>query len=261
MQHTNRIRDALAAGTAVFGAESATFSPSVVEVYGDVGLDFVWLDFEHAGPSPYDSTVFEDLTRAGEVGGIDLLVRLPSGDPPLIRKVLDAGVRTILIPRVETAAEVRTAVEATRYRYDDAAGERGVGNSRNSTWGNSAPNQIELEDESVAIGVMIENRTAVNNLESILAVPHLDFIFIGPADLSVSSGGSWLEKVPVVDEQIEYVVETATDADVPFGGVKTSVDDARTALGDGYQVLLVGGEISSARSVLGRKLAALRSAP
>ncbi|MFC7212676.1 HpcH/HpaI aldolase/citrate lyase family protein [Saliphagus sp. GCM10025334] len=258
MDHTNSIRQEIESGGVVLGAETATFSPSVVEVYGDVGLDFVWLDFEHAGPSPYDSTVLENLTRAAELAGIELLVRLPTGEPPLIRKVLDAGVRSILIPRVETAEAVRTAVEATRYRYDGGVGDRGVGNSRNSTWGNSAPNQVELEDDSVAIGVMIENETAIENLESILAVPELDFVFVGPADLSVSLGGSWLDPPSELDERIDYVVETATDAGMPVGGVATTVSSAQAAVDRGYQVLLVGGELSSARSVLGEKLASLR---
>lgn len=258
MEHSNRIRDGIESGAVLFGAESATFSPSVVEVYGDIGLDFVWLDFEHAGPSPYDSTVFEGLTRAAELAEIDLLVRLPSGEPPLIRKVLDAGVRTILIPRVETAAEVRNAVEATRYQYGERPGDRGVGNSRNSTWGSSSKNQIELEDTSVAIGVMIENRRAIRNLESILDVPELDFVFIGPADLSVSLGKSWLEDSTEVEERIECIVETATAAGMPVGGVATTVPSAQAAIDEGYQVLLVGGEIGSARQVLGEKLDRLR---
>lgn len=258
MRHTNAIREALESDDVVLGAESATFSPAVVEVYGDIGLDFVWLDFEHAGPSPYDSTVLENLTRAAEVAETELLVRLPSGDPPLVRKTLDAGVRTILVPRVETAAEVRAAVEATRYRYDGGSGDRGVGNSRNSTWGNSAPDQRSLEDETVAIGVMIENETAVTNLESILDVPELDFAFIGPADLSVSMGHSWLDAADAVREQVEDIAETVTSAGMPLGGVATSTDSARTAIEDGYQIVLVGGELSSARRVLGERLDRLR---
>jgi 2-dehydro-3-deoxyglucarate aldolase len=82
----------------------------LVEVFGDLGLDFVWLDFEHTGPSAYDSKVFENLTRAAEGAGTELLVRTPSGDPEIIRKILDTGVRNLLIPRIETAEEVKRAV-------------------------------------------------------------------------------------------------------------------------------------------------------
>ena len=100
VDQSNSFRETIEDGGVVFGARVSTFSPTVIEIYGELGIDFVWLDFEHMGPSPYDSTVFEDLTRAADVGGTELFVRLPSGDPALIRKTLDAGVRNLFIPTV-----------------------------------------------------------------------------------------------------------------------------------------------------------------
>jgi len=254
MRHENRLGELLENDDVAFGAGAATFSPIAVEVFGHLGLDFVWLDFEHAGPSPYDARTFEDLTRAAEVAGIDLLVRLPSGDPPLVRKVLDAGVRTLLIPRVETAREVREAVAASRFVYDGAPGDRGVGIGRTTTWGNSTDDQCEIEDDSVTVGVMIENETAVENLEEILAVPDLGFVFIGPADLSVSLGVPWEWDAPVVEEHVDRIVETATSADVPVGGIEPDPEAAAAAIEDGYQLLYLGGEISEAQAVLEDRL-------
>jgi 2-keto-3-deoxy-L-rhamnonate aldolase RhmA len=132
---SNDLRRTIEDGGVVYGARSSTFSPTLVEVYGTLGVDFVWLDFEHMGPSPYDSHVFENLTRAAEVSGTELLVRLPSGDPPLIRTVLDAGVRNMLIPRVDSATAVREAVKATRFVYEGRPGERGKASGRASNWG------------------------------------------------------------------------------------------------------------------------------
>ncbi|MFC7174841.1 aldolase/citrate lyase family protein [Haloplanus litoreus] len=83
------------------------------------------MDFEHTGESPWDSMLFESLTRAAEAGDIELFVRLPAPDQALIRKVLDAGVRNLLIPRIDSAAEVRRAVEATRFVYDGEPGSAG----------------------------------------------------------------------------------------------------------------------------------------
>ena len=94
-------------GGTVIGASSETFSPPAIEVFGALGLEDVWLDFEHGEPSPYDSTALEELSRAAESADIELLVRLPAPELPLIRKVLDAGVRTILLPRIETGTELR----------------------------------------------------------------------------------------------------------------------------------------------------------
>lgn len=101
MDQHNKFRDRIERGEVVYGSRSSLFLPTVIDIYGELGIDFVWLDFEHMSPSPYDSGMFEELSRSAEVGGTGLFVRIPSDDLPLIRKVLDAGVRNRLIPRVD----------------------------------------------------------------------------------------------------------------------------------------------------------------
>ncbi|PGF13931.1 aldolase [Natrinema sp. CBA1119] len=253
MDQSNTFRVTIENGGFVLGARAATFSPTTVEVYGDLGLDFVWLDFEHGGPSPYDSTLFENLSRAAEVSGTDLFVRIPSGDPSLIRKVLDAGVRNLLVPRVDTAAEVRKAVKATRFEYDGGPGERGKASSRASTWGN-AENYVRTEDEEVCLGVMIEKTTAVDELDEIVEIPDLGFVFIGPSDLSVQMGYATDRNNPAVTEQVETIKETCRDADLPYGCIANDPADASEEIRDGAQIVRMGGDLSSAQQVLGDRL-------
>lgn len=257
MDQSNTLRETLDAGDAAFGARAATFSPNVVELYGTIGLDFVWLDFEHSGPSPYDSNLFEDLTRAAEIGGTELFVRLPSGHPPLIRKVLDAGVRNILIPRVDSAAEVREAVEAARFVYDGAPGERGKASGRAATWGN-ADDYVATEDREVNLGVMIEKTTAVDELANIVDVPELGFLFIGPSDLSVQMGHSENKSHPDVQGQVDEIRNVALDAGVPVGCIGNDPAAAAEAVEEGYQIIRMGGELSAAQSVLSERLEAIR---
>lgn len=257
MDQHNAFRETIADGGAVYGARAITLDPNVVEVYGQLGLDFVWLDFEHTGPSPYDSTVFENLTRAAEAGGTELLVRLPSGDPPLVRKVLDAGVRNVLVPRVDSAAEVRRAVEAAHFRYDGGPGERGKASSRSSEWG-GAENYVEREDDAVCIGAMIEKTTAVADLEDILAVPDLGFVFVGPSDLSAQMGHPTNKTHPEVQEQIAAIRDAALSAGVPLGAIRNDPDEAAAAVEAGYQVLRIGGDLEAVRTLLGDRLARLR---
>lgn len=254
MDRRNAVREKLEAGQPIYGAATGTFSPTMVEVYGELGMDYVWLDFEHAGPSPYDSRVFEDLTRAAEVAGTELLVRLPSPDPHLIRKVLDAGVRTLLIPRVETAAEVRDAVEATRFRYEGNPGERGIGKGRVSTWGTDLTKHAPREDDAVLLGVMIENRTAIENLDEILEIPELGYVFIGPSDLSVSFGKPLQKADSEVRDGIERIETLVADSNVALGGIANDPETAQEKLERGYQVLRIGDEIGIAWNVLGDRL-------
>jgi 2-dehydro-3-deoxyglucarate aldolase len=256
MRTENGLRRALEADEVVYGASAATFSPTVIETCGDIGLDYVWLDLEHGGPSPYDSTALEELTRAAEAGDIELLVRLPKPDPALVRKVLDAGVRTILLPRIETAAELRPAVEAAYFAYDGDVGDRGVGVARSGTWAGYVDSYIEGEDPEMLVGTMVENERAVENIEEILAVPQLGFAFVGPADLAMSmSGGDPLEKSPeAVQSAIDRTLDAALAADVPIGRIRNSVEQAKEAVDSGYQILRIGGDASSIRHTLGNRL-------
>lgn len=253
MDQRNSLRTSIENGKTVLGARSATFSPTVIELYGELDIDFVWLDFEHTGPTPYNSTMLEDLTRAAEVGGTELFVRLPSGDPPLIRKVLDAGVRNLLIPRIDDAQEVREAVEATRFVYDGAPGERGMASGRSSSWGN-AEDYVRTEDEEVCLGVMIEKTTAIDNLDEILSTPDLGFVFIGPSDLSVQLGHPMNKGHPNVQAAIEKIREASLDAGVPVGRITHDPEAAREAIDDGYQILRIGGELEAAQETLRQRL-------
>lgn len=253
MDQGNIFRKQIESGEVVYGARSSMFSPTVVEVYGQLGLDFVWLDFEHMGPSPYDSTVFENLTRAAEISGTTLFVRLPSGHPPLVRKVLDAGVRNLLIPRVDSAEEIREAVKATRFNYDGAPGERGMASGRSKAWG-FADNYVATEDEEVCIGVMIEKMTAVDELEEILSIPELGFAFIGPSDLSVQMGHPTNKTHPDVTQQIEEIQSACQSAGIPMGCIANTPNDITSAVDDGYQVLRIGGDLSSIRATLEERL-------
>lgn len=258
MDQRNGFRRAIENGDVVFGARASTFSPTIIEIFGELGIDFVWLDFEHMGPSPWDSTVFENLTRAAEVGGTELFVRLPSGDPALIRKVLDAGVRTVFVPRVDTAAEVRAAVEATRFVYGDEPGERGMASGRSRTWGN-AEEYVATEDEEVCLGVMIEKTTAVDELDDILSVPDLGFVFIGPSDLSVQMGHPSDTSHPDVVEQVAEIREACHSAGIPTGVIANEPAAIEAAIEDGHQILRIGGDLSSIQSTLQERLDDVRA--
>ncbi|MFB6173426.1 MAG: HpcH/HpaI aldolase/citrate lyase family protein [Halobacteriales archaeon] len=254
---SNPLREAIETGEAVLGARATTHAPTLIEVYGDLGLDFVWLDFEHGGPSPYDSGAFEAIARAGDAAGIEPLVRLPSGDPPLVRKALDAGMRTLLIPRVDGPGDVRPAVEASRFAYDGGPGERGYGAGRPARYGAELDAHVERADDEVLVGAMIESRAAVERIDEVLSVPDLGFAFVGPGDLSVSYGRPGERDHPDVRGAIETAREACLDAGVPIGFAAHSDDGAARALEAGYRLVRIGGEVGAVRDVLGDRLDAL----
>lgn len=253
MRQHNSFRESIENDGVVFGARASSFSPALVEIYGNLGLDFVWLDFEHTGESPWDSMLFENLTRAAEAGGIELFVRLPAPDPALIRKVLDAGVRNLLIPRIDDAEEVRRAVEATQFVYEGEPGERGIAGGRSSDYGN-ADGYVQGEDDNVCLGVMIEKETAVDDLSEILSVPELGFVFIGPGDLSVQLGHPGDREHPDVRETIEQIEDASRDIPVALGGIAHDPEEAQRKVKNGYQIVRIGGEFEAVQEVLQDRL-------
>lgn len=242
-RRTNQILERLDEGSVAMGVEVKTQSTEAVELLGDIGLDFVWLDLEHSGSSPYDGSTLEAYQRAADAAGVTLLVRLPDGDPAMVRKVLDTGVRALLIPRVETAADVRAAVRASRFTIDGEPGNRGIGTARGSRWGFDLDDHPRKEDETVLVGAMIENETAVENVKEILDVPGLGFVFVGKADLSVSLGVPLRTDATIVQEHVERVLDASREANVPVGRIATGQDEIEMAVNEGYSVVRVGTDL------------------
>lgn len=255
----NPLRETLERGDSAIGAVAKVASPTLIEVYGEIGLDFAFVDLEHGGQSPFDSDYLEHLYRAAIIGEIEPLVRLPSGDPPLVRKVLDTGVRSVIVPRVKTAEEVRRTVEASRFDYDGGPGERGfVSGSQASMWGRYLDGYLDRQDDTALVGVIIETAEGLENVEEILSVPELGFAFVGHRDLTVSLGHRTDVDHPEVRAAADRVLEAARDAGVPVGRVASDPDDARAGVERGFQFFLVGYELHAVREVFGRWVSEFR---
>ena len=231
----------------VRGVGATTFDPAVVETAGSAGMDFVWLDLEHKGPSPSDSNALENLVRAAERSDTELLVRPPTPEPWLVRKILDAGVSNLLLPRVESADEVRQAIRATEFVYADAPGGRGGAVSFASDWGREG---YEPDENSPTVGVMFETAAAVEQLEEILAVPGLAFVYLGPADLSISLGHPFETDHPSVREAVKSIRQGCEEADIPVGRSVAEPEAVADAVDEGWQLLRYVDEIDALRQRL-----------
>ena len=254
----NPIRTALEGDEVVFGARVTTHDPMIIEVYGELGFDFVWIDFEHGGASPHETGALDGLARACDVADVAPLVRVPSADEAIVRKVLDAGLHTILVPRVESAAEAREAVGLARFTYDGAPGHRGHAGTRANTYGASFEVYAERADATTLVGVQIETADGMSNLEGILAVPDLGFIVIGSGDLAVSLGHPMKREHTVVEDAVEEIRSACLDAGVPVGTPVSTTAAAEDAVAAGYQLIRIGDELNSIRETLGDRLKSVR---
>ena len=177
------LRRRILAGETLLGAWASLASPGSAELLGRAGLDWVVVDLEHGYTT--ESELLSHLT-AIEGSGSVALVRPQSGERLRIGRALDLGAAGIVVPRLDTAEQVREAVTLLRY---PPAGQRGVALfTRGARLGTvSHAGVAALNDDIVGI-VQIESPSAVEAADEIAATDGVDVLFVGPADLSHSLG-------------------------------------------------------------------------
>lgn len=209
--------------------------PTVVDLIGDVGLDWVLFDAEHVA---FDLQTLQMLFIALQGSPTLPLVRVPWNDFVYIKRVLDIGAAGVLVPQVRTAREVEDAVAACKYPPE---GVRGTGPRRPSRYGRFEQEYISSANEQTIVMVMIETVEAVSNIDEILAVDGLDGIITGPVDLATAMGLYGDFEHSQVQEAIETVYAKAYSAKVPFGDGRP-VDEPAKWLKRGAQLISVGDD-------------------
>ena len=175
------LRAKLRGGGTTIGSWMQIPHASVAEIMGQAGYDWVALDLEHGAIALHQ---IPDLCRALELGGTLPLARVAHGHPKDCKQALDAGVGGVIVPMIESAAQLTAARDHCRW---PPAGTRGVGFSRANLFGKHFDAYRE-EAQAPLLVAMIEHVRAVENLDAILAVQGLDAVLIGPYDLAASMG-------------------------------------------------------------------------
>jgi len=178
----NSIKKRLMAGEFVTAAWAELGSPDNAEILVRHGWPVVVIDGEH-GIGDLEHWVA--VARAVEAAGGDVVLRVPDGNESLLKRVLDRGFNSIIVPQVNSAKQAREIAEACRY---PGLGRRGYAAPivRASHFG-ARPNYARTEaHEDLLLMVQCEHVEAVDNLAEIAAVKGIDMLFVGPNDLSGS---------------------------------------------------------------------------
>lgn len=232
----NRFKTRLQAGDRMFGCWVALCAPYSAEVVGHAGFDWVLIDGEHA-PNDLQSLVAQ--LQVLDPMPPDVLVRLPMAEPWLIKQILDAGARNLVIPMVNSAEEASAIVRAMRY---PPRGVRGVGHAlgRASRFGAITDYQTGAED-GLSLLVQIETAAALRALDDILAVDGVDGAFIGPADLAADLGLAGDD--PTFAQTIATTLGRIHDSGKAAGIISLSDDQIVRHLKDGAQVVAVAIDV------------------
>jgi 2-keto-3-deoxy-L-rhamnonate aldolase RhmA len=183
--HINRVKQALKQGKSAFGCSCLQFrSPDVIRALAAAGLDWAFLDSEHGA---FDLETLNDMMRVAVREGFCPIVRVADLQYPLIARALDSGAQGILLPRVESPELLEKAISWTRY---PPMGVRGYGLSAAHLEFESVSmaDAIAHFNEHVMVVLQIETKTALERIDELLAVPNIDAVLIGPADLSIALG-------------------------------------------------------------------------
>ena len=230
------LRSRLLAKDLLVGTFCAIPHPMTIEMVASTGWDFIVIDAEHTQINRGD---LEPLLRAAQVAQTPALVRLPANDRIWISSVLDAGAAGILVPSVNSAAEARAAIAATRF---PPLGTRGVGPGRASGYGARIEQTIAGANAEVVLAIQLETAEGLANVEEIAAVDGIDAIYIGPGDLAVSMGAMGPEGRPALIRAIKTITDSCQRHGRAAGIFNMTPDNLDESIKGGLTFLTLGSD-------------------
>jgi 4-hydroxy-2-oxoheptanedioate aldolase len=246
----------LRAGETVFTGWCAMASPLVTEALAREGFSAVTIDQQHG---LWDTAATVNAIAAIHAAGAAPIVRVPLAQFPTASRVLDLGAEGVIAPLINTPADARAFVAAAKY---PPLGERSWGPHRAMTLGGmSDPKAYLREANELTVTIaMIETRTALDNLDAILATPGIDAIFVGPSDLSITlSDGTVLDPHSAdVERALDTIVAAAQKAGKIPGAYCQNAERAVALARRGFRFCAVGSDLQFLRAGAAEQIKTLR---
>jgi 2-keto-3-deoxy-L-rhamnonate aldolase RhmA len=233
----NRFKAALRAGQRQIGLWSGLCSNIASEIIAGAGFDWVVIDTEHA---PNEVPGLLSQLQAMTNGTAEPVVRCAWNDAVLIKRILDVGARSLLVPFVQNAEEARRAVAATRY---PPLGVRGVSVAPRANLYGRVAGYHHVAHESTCVLVQVETRAALGEIESIAAVEGIDGIFIGPSDLAADFGYLANPRHPEVQAAIADGCARIRGTGIAAGILTGDPDEGLRYLDLGFTFVAVGSDV------------------
>jgi 4-hydroxy-2-oxoheptanedioate aldolase len=212
-------------------------SPIGAEILAGAGFDWIVIDGEHA---PNDIPLLVLQLQAMRGGTAEPVFRVPWNDPVIIKRSLDAGARSLLVPFVQNAEEARRAVAAARY---PPLGTRGVSVAPRANDYGRVRDYHRNAHLDTCILVQIETSLALKEVEAIAAVEGVDGLFIGPSDLAADFGYLGNPKHPEVQAAIKEAAKRIRAAGKSAGTLSGNLDDVEQLFDMGYNFTAAGSDV------------------
>lgn len=230
------------------GSWLAAASPTTAEALGWAGFDFLIVDLEHA---PLETAQAIEMLRAIAATPAQAVLRVADNDPVLIKRALDIGAPSLMIPFVQSADDARAAVRASFFPPKGARGATML--HRASRYGNDSDYAVTAND-GVSLIAEIESLEAVGQLEAIAAVEGIGALFVGIVDLAADMGHPGRVTAPQVLAEIKTIARRCRAAGISCGTAAPSIDFARRCIGYGFSFVTIASDLglmmSAARSAI-----------
>lgn len=246
----NKLKTKLYNNEFVFGTWCSLSSPNAVNAICLSGLDFCVLDIEH-GSANFET--LENMVRAAEVSNCSPIIRSWDAYQPNLLRCLETGVKSILVPNVNSAEQTLKIVESCKYY---PLGSRGL--SPYTRCHNYSDNELEIKlkkaNEDILIGILVEGKDGLENLEEISSVEGLDLIYLGLFDICQSLGlPGQLENPKVLNKLSEYKSIIERNGKIP-GCMSATIDYAKTLKKIGYNFIAYLNDAAALNSFFSNSL-------
>lgn len=255
MTFTNPLHESFSKGGKLQAVWLFSSDCDSAEILARAGYPVVIIDNEHGVG---DLSTLPHLARAVKIGGAEPMLRIASHDPNLLKRVLDAGLRSLMIPQVETPEEAAAIVAACRYppkgrRGYAAAAVRASGFGTRHAYGEHAV-------EELFIAVQIESAKGVANAKAIASVDGIDMIFVGPNDLAGNLGCFERLDDAKVHEAIDSVTQAVKSAGKSLGIIPYGSRGAGDLAKRGYALIATAADSLMLRDAAFADITAFREA-
>ncbi len=233
---TNELRQRWAAGEAGVGLWLAVPDSSVAENLSTLDPAYMVVDLQHG---LIDYSDVRHMLQAMQRSAATPLVRVPWNEPGIVGKVLDAGAMGVIIPMVNSAEEAARAVGSCFYQ---PKGSRSHGPVRAGiALGDGYASEA---NDQIACIPMIETVEAIENIDEILAVPGVDAIYVGPADLSRTLGLPPLgdHDDPLFTNALDTILSACQKAGIP-AGIHANPTIVAKRLEQGFQMVTATSDL------------------
>jgi 2-dehydro-3-deoxyglucarate aldolase len=240
---TNPLKQRLKEAEPLYGLWLSLGSANAAEALAHAGFDWLCIDMEHAQNDTEDVTAQLRAIAAAHLPS-EPVVRVPAMQAWLVKRVLDAGARTVMFPNIESAEDAEHAVRLTQYAGVEAPdGLRGVAGAVRAAAYGMRRDYLQTANAQIATIVQIESARALGEVERIAATPGLDCLFVGPADLAASLGHLGDAKHPEVQAAVFRIAEAAQRAGIAAGIFALDSAGARQYRDAGFRFIALAADV------------------